>query len=218
MKIKHLCFLGLLFSLFSLACQKQTNLNTPSNSTIIYSDTGQFEALGVGSNWQYRQITGGGSCVPDSNGNIQTYADTSFYIELCQGDTIIDSIQYFRIGKRLIHIKNGIYYQLIDGTSVQYMVENPQLGDSWQTTDSINPNYSNKPIIYHYSVRQTNLTLSTSLGTFSGVVELNVAEEVGGMASPYSVYYKAGIGIIKKQMPTVFTSKEIELIQYQIVY
>lgn len=199
--------------------QSTNSSNSSSSSGILYSDHGAYAPFGVGSYWQYENIYSAHDCVPDSNGNVWSTIDTTYYTHTHITDTIIDSTQYFIVGNQYIRIENGEYYMRLAGIDVKYMDDSASAGTSWQSATVTYPiTNGTVSVVYHYTITSTNETITTNLGTFNNVRVINAHHVVNGNAGPPEVlYYKSGIGLIKKMYPFMMNSSDVtELHQYNI--
>ena len=196
---------------------QSTNNGNSSSPGILYSDHGAYAPFGIGSYWQYENIYSVLNCVPDSNGIVCT-TDTTYYTHTHTTDTIIDSTQYFIVGNRYIRIENGEYYERMEGIDVKYMDEFALAGTSWHSaTVTYPPANGSVSVVYHYTITSTNETITTNLGTFSNVRLIHAHHVANGNTGPpVALYYKSGIGLIKKVVPMINSSDVTELHQYNI--
>lgn len=181
-----------------------TNNNSGNASTITYSDQGDYAPFNLGSFWTYQKI----------REYTNPYSiDTTYYTNTYTKDTIIDSIQYFKIGAQFIHIKDGAYFYYHDGTLVKYMDEAAYTGTTWQATINVTTSSGNQTITLDYEVMNTSASITTNLGVFTG---LRVIKEVQNGGASILRYYKEGIGLIKQEYPQVMNGSEFaELVDYQ---
>lgn len=195
------------FVLLSLwACEKEALINTthPIESSQSNPSQGQYGPFGQESQWVYEREIYATNCVDwDTNYII---LDTVIHVDT----TIIDSTVYFQVGDDLVRFDQGKYYKRVMGSDIQYMVDQPSVGQQWSST-AIRPN--GNPMPHDYEVVAVGQTITVPAGTFNNVV--HVQARIGGNRAEH-FYYAPQVGLIRYDGPRVFQYHDDRLKSYAL--